>query len=452
MIKTDVLIVGAGLAGLSTAYHLDKFSGKMSRLVLEKSGKVGGRAGSVTDNGFTYDHTGHLLHLHDKYGKKLVLDLLRGNIALHERAASIFSHGAFTRYPFQANTYGLPQEAAADCVAGFARNLYSRPALGRAPSFMEWCLKTFGRGISRRFMIPYNRKLWRTDLSKMTTQWQGRFLPQPKAEEVLYGALVDQKKFFGYNAYFRYPLRGGCQALPDALAGRVDGIKLNCRLRSVDLREKTADIEGLGEVRYRRLVNTMPLCDFLDLAGPLPGRVRSARGKLRHVSVHNLNIGIRRTRISDKHWIYFPEKKFVFYRAGFSSNFSPRMMPEGTSSMYIEVSRLPGTRVDLPRLERGCLEGLRSCGILRSSDKLDSRVWIPIECAYVVYDKNRGPALEAILPYLSSVGVSTIGRWGAWKYSFMEETLLDGMRCARELSGLSSSPGKEGGAPLLALK
>ena len=263
MIKTDVLILGGGLAGLSTAYHL----GQAEWLLVEKNARVGGTAGSVEKDGFTFDHTGHLLHLHDDYGKKLILDLLRGNVAERRRGAWIYSKGVYTRYPFQANTYGLPDRVVEDCVAGFLKTVH-RPGkpLGPKPSFKDWCLKQFGEGISRHFMFPYNEKLWRLPLSRLTTEWQGRFVPRPSAAEVLYGALSDQKKFFGYNAEFRYPVRGGIQALPDALAARLpaERVRTGCAVRSVDLRERVAVVDGLGEVSYRRLVNTMPLVDLLD--------------------------------------------------------------------------------------------------------------------------------------------------------------------------------------------
>ncbi|MFH1724587.1 MAG: FAD-dependent oxidoreductase [Elusimicrobiota bacterium] len=453
MISTDVLILGGGLAGLSTAYHLDRLGRRRLRhLVVEKDGRVGGRAGSVAKDGFLFDYTGHLLHLHDPYGKRLITSLLRGNLAVHERSSWIHSHGRFTRYPFQANTYGLPPRVVAECVAGFMKNVHRPPKLGSRPSFEAWCLNTFGEGISKHFMIPFNRKLWLTRLGDLTTEWQGRFLPRPTPEEVLYGALVDQKKFFGYNAYFRYPLRGASQALPDALAARVGTVRLGSRVTRVDLAQRVAVVEGLGEVRYERLVNTMPLVDFLDMAGPLPAAVRSARRQLRHITVYNLNIGIKRANVSDKHWIYFPEKRFVFYRAGFTSNFSRYVAPKGTSSMYIEVSRRPGQKVDLDRLERQCLDGLRACGILKASDRLASRVWMPIECAYVVYDRRRTPGVGRILPFLSRKGVSSIGRWGGWKYSFMEETVLDGKRCAERLLGVKEEPESAPQRPLTPLK
>ncbi|MEK7747053.1 MAG: FAD-dependent oxidoreductase, partial [Elusimicrobiota bacterium] len=253
----------------------------------------------------------------------------------------------------------------------------------------------------------------------------------------LNGALLDQRKSFGYNATFRYPLRGGSQALPDALAARVRDLRLGARVLRVDLEQKIALIEGLGEVRYERLVNTLPLDDFLDLASPLPASVRAARAHLRRISVYNLNLGVARGGISPMHWAYFPEDRFVFYRVGFQSNFAKTVAPRGATSIYIEISRRPEEKVSLDRLESQALQGLRSTGLLKSSDRLLTRLWIPIGCAYVVYDKHRSASVAAVMRHLESVGAYSIGRWGGWKYSFMEETILDGKRCAEKLLGLT---------------
>lgn len=436
-LKTDVLILGGGLAGLSTAYHLNRLR-RSSLLIVEKEARPGGTAGTVEKDGFLFDHTGHLLHLHDPYGQKLITSLLGKNLAVHERNSWIYSRGVYTRYPFQANTFGLPRKVVDECLLGFLKTIHrpDRRPLGARPSFRDWALRAFGEGICRHFMFPYNEKLWRAPLSELTTEWQGRFVPKPKASEVLYGALVDQKKSFGYNATFRYPVRGGIQALPDALAARLRPGQLQTgrAVRRVDLEARVAVVDGLGEVAFERLVNTLPLADFLDLASPLSARVVAARRKLRYNTVYNLNLGVARAGMSDKHWIYFPEAKYPFYRAGYSSNFSRHLAPPGASSLYIEAARRAGEKVDLDRLERQMLDGLRSCGVLRSSDKLLSRLWLPIKCGYVVYDFERTPAVAAIFSYLRRQGVESIGRYGAWKYSFMEETILDGKACAERLA------------------
>ena len=455
MIKTDVLVLGGGLAGLSAAHHLNRFS-RLDSLVVEKEGRVGGTAGSLRQDGFTFDHTGHLLHLHDPYGRKLVLELLGDNVAAHERNSWIYSKGVCTRYPFQANTYGLPDRVVEECLAGFLKTVHRpepRP-LGANPAFRDWCLRQFGEGICRHFMFPYNEKLWRASLSRMTTEWQGRFVPKPSAAEVVYGALKDQKKFFGYNAAFRYPKRGGIQVLADSLAARLKPgqVRTGAAVQSVDLRERVAVVEGIGEVRYERLVNTLPLAQFLDLAGPLPAGVRDARRRLRYNAVYNLNLGFDRRDEPGRHWIYFPERKFAFYRVGYASSFSRAMAPPKTSSLYVEVSRRAGEGADLGRLERSILSGLKSCGILRPSDKLLTRLWIKIGCAYVIYDFNRTPAVAAIFRHLGKLGVESIGRYGAWKYSFMEETILDGKRCAERLAGVKAQAESVSQAELKPLK
>jgi len=440
----DVLILGGGLAGLSTGYHLHRAKKNISFLIVEKESKLGGLAGSVKKDGFTFDYTGHLLHLHDPYGKKLILNLLKGNLDVHTRKSWIFSRGVFTHYPFQANTFGLPPSVVEECLKGFIQTAWPQQVCGdggrkpppsRGESFKTWSLRTFGPGISRRFLLPYNNKLWGMPLERMTTEWLGRFVPQPKIDEVLFGGLCEQKKVFGYNATFRYPKRGGAQALPDALARLTPNVVTEAMVTRVDLHDRVALIKGIGEVSFDRLVNTLPLKNFMGLLTPLPAKMRAVVEKLRHRTVYNLNIGIGRARISDKHWIYFPERKYNFYRAGFTHNFSPAMAPRGTSSMYIEIARPPGGYFDYAREENRVLRGLRSSGILKGSDKIVTKIWLPIKCGYVVYDKARTPSVNNIMHYLNKRGVQSIGRYGGWKYSFMEETIMDGKRCCERLLG-----------------
>ncbi|MGA2192323.1 MAG: NAD(P)-binding protein [Nitrospirota bacterium] len=99
------VIIGAGMAGLSAAFHM----GKGCQL-FEADDLPGGLMRTQTINGYSFDCTGHLLHLKDDYARRFVTGLLKGNLAEHTRKAGIYSKGVFTGYPFQANTYGLPAD------------------------------------------------------------------------------------------------------------------------------------------------------------------------------------------------------------------------------------------------------------------------------------------------------------------------------------------------------
>jgi phytoene dehydrogenase-like protein len=55
-----VVVLGAGLTGLSAAYHL-----RRPALLVERGPQVGGHARSFRRDGFTFDVTGHWLHLRE---------------------------------------------------------------------------------------------------------------------------------------------------------------------------------------------------------------------------------------------------------------------------------------------------------------------------------------------------------------------------------------------------
>ena len=108
--------------------------------------------------------------------------------------------------------------------------------------------------------------------------------------------------------------------------------------------------------------------------------------------------------------------------------------------------------MDQPKLEASVLRGLREAGVLRRGDEIAVKAWMPVPVGYVVYDRARTPAVAAVMRWLASLGAESIGRYGGWKYSFMEETILDGKRCAERILGRASAPEAAATGELRALK
>ena len=424
--------MGGGLAGISAAYHL--LPHLCDVLVIEKSGFVGGTARSFNVKGFTFDITGHLLHLHHDYTKGLIQKLLKGNLCACIRKASIFSNGVQTEYPFQANTFGLPPKVVSECVEGFKEAIekYSDPAL-RSTSlpFDTWSLRTFGRGIHKHFMKPYNEKLWQTNLNAMTAEWCGMFVPQPNVEDVVAGSKERPQKAFGYNATFLYPKKGGIQVLAQALAKGLN-VQLNTAAREILWREKSVRLSDGKTADYDSLISTLPLAELLKRMPHLPPEIERLKKHLLWTSVLCVNLGVERAKISDRSWIYFPEKKFPFYRVGFPMNFTPHVVPKGCSSMYVEVGYPPEKTPDFknPKFLKRVRSGLEEAKILKKSDKILVTNFIPIRYAYVLYTPERKAQMETIVKFLNTHSIHSIGRYGAWKYSFMEEAILDGKTTA----------------------
>jgi protoporphyrinogen oxidase len=112
----ELLIVGAGLAGLSTALHLGPGA---DLAVIDTLHHVGGKACTEKIGEFLFDVTGHWLHLRDP-GMRAMIGQLMGEDAFYrvDRVSRIWSHGVYTEYPFQANTFGLPPAVVHECLMG----------------------------------------------------------------------------------------------------------------------------------------------------------------------------------------------------------------------------------------------------------------------------------------------------------------------------------------------
>src|SRR3954467_10188128 len=182
MAQVDTLILGAGLAGLSAAYHLEG-----GFHIVEKSERPGGLCKSqlrASPAGtFTFDHTGHWLHLRDPEVRKLVDLLLPDAFARIERQARISSHGVYTHYPYQVNTFGLPPAVVSELLLGFHEAHFGeagRALREREPAtFAEFILRHLGAGFGKHFMFPYNEKLYTVHPAELSAAWCGRFVPKP---------------------------------------------------------------------------------------------------------------------------------------------------------------------------------------------------------------------------------------------------------------------------------
>ena len=429
-----VVILGAGLTGLSAAYHLGAPS-----IVIEREGEVGGLARSHTEEGFTFDCTGHLLHLRDARVVALVDALLPRAFARHERRALIYSKGVFTPYPFQANLHGLPLEVVKECVAGFVEAEIRRAAGGEPDigtiGFREWVESTFGTGIARHFLLPYNAKLWRADLDDIECGWVSWSIPRPTLREILDGALGATVRGLGYNPTFLYPRRGGISVLPEALGRGGPEVRLNEMVAAVDARAREVRLTGGGVVRYERLVSTIPLDHLLRITRGLSSDLPRIGEKLRAVRVLNISLGVDRQGVSGAHWIYFPEKEYSFYRVGFPSNLSEGLAPRGCSSLYVERSLLRDEPFDPEEVTARAVEDLRRTGILWRGDRLVYRRVSVLDPAYVIYDRFRAQNLPAAHRALNEAGIFSTGRFGSWEYSSMEGAIKAGMELAERLSG-----------------
>lgn len=423
-----VVIIGAGLTGLSTAYHLEK-KGFTDFIIVEKEAQPGGLCRSVKQDGFTFDYSGHLLHSSDDYFSSFLKDIFSDELLnTVQRRSFIYSHDTYTRYPYQINLHGLPPETIIECIEGYVNR---KKSIRKPKTFSEWVLKFFGQGLAESFFFPYQAKLLQYDPKKLAASWTGRFVPQTSLRQMLYGALQSSAEKVGYNASFLYP-KLGIQCLIDRLIKKINKpVVTGKAVANIDLKKNVIFFEDGDSESFDIIINTMPLDLLLhSISDHSSTHFNRTAENLLCTSVACLNLGISRNIDAEKHWIYYPEKEYPFYRVGFYHNFSSSLVPASCSSMYVECSyKKNASYRSLQKMINDVQLNIKQLFNIDDSEIIAKNI-IKMPHAYVVYDAWRERNLSVLLDGLKREGIYSIGRYGAWKYSSMQESVLDGKKVA----------------------
>jgi protoporphyrinogen oxidase len=428
--RTDTLIIGAGLAGLSAAYHAQG-----DHLVLERDARVGGLCRTNWYDGFGFDLSIHILFTRRPDLAALICDdLLGGAYHEHARSSWVYSHGRYTGYPFQSSLYGLPPDVIADCLLGVIRS-HLAPPRGVPENFEQWARATFGDGIADHFFLPYNERVWATPPAEMDYTWIADRVSVPDLEEVVRGAFEPPEVRWGPNSTFWYPTEGGIEALPRALAAAVDParLRLDTEVAAIDPQARTVTTTTGETIGYEQLVTSLPLPVLVRLVAGAPDAVRDAAARLRWNTVYTVLVGVRRPEISDQHWAYFHEDEFLFHRISYPMNFSPDLVPAGCSSVMAEISHSSHRDVSARDLVGETVAGLRRIGVLRDDDELPVARVAPINPAYVVYTLDHREACATIHAWLATQGIHSVGRFGEWQYFNMDQSIASGRDAIRAL-------------------
>lgn len=424
MTRQRTIILGGGLAGLSAAYHLGG-----NAPVYEQRASLGGLCHQVTADGFRFDVVPHVLHFRDDSMRALVSRLLEGRLASYERRAGVYSHGAYIRYPFQAHLFGLPAAVIEECVQG-RLSAVSNGGPDFA-TFERWIRSTFGAGIAKHFMEPYNTKFWTLPPYELTCEWLDGLVPVPTVEQTIRGASQADASEYGYNVEFWYPSAGGLGTLFQALLRGASQVQLGKRLARLDSSARRLSFTDGEEVAYDQLLSSIPLPEWKGLLDPLPEEIARALDRLRWTSLYVVHLGVKGQAPAPWHWVYVPGDEAVFYRVGLPSHYVPDAAPAGHYILSAEIAHAPWRALDEREVTARAIADVRRMGLLPPGREIVTQTLVDLRYGYPIYDRHYAGATRIIRDYLRGCGIIPIGRFGSWRYLSMEQTLMDGQHVAQ---------------------
>ncbi|HUJ58587.1 MAG TPA: NAD(P)-binding protein [Kofleriaceae bacterium] len=418
----DIVCIGAGVSGLGFANWWRERHPDARVIVLEREAEPGGYCRTVVCDGFVWDYSGHFFHFkHPEIEAWLRARMPGQDVRTVERVARIRYAGLDIDFPFQKHIHQLPHAEFLECLV----ELYFRPSGEGAPrSFGEMLVRKYGKGITDKFLRPYNEKLYAIDLDRLDPDAMGRFFPHADLADIIANMRPAAGTRHGYNATFSYPAGGAVQYIR-ALLRDLPGGAVACGepALAIDLDARTVTTPR-RTIRFGHLVSSAPLPRLARMCG-----VTHEAAAFTSNQVLIWNLGFDRKGARDVHWMYFPDPSIVFYRVGWYDN----ILATDRMSLYVEVGAPDGATPERDALRARVLADLRRERIV-TDHQLVAEHHVALDPAYVHITGASLAETARLRGMLAGHGVHSVGRYGGWTYCSIEDNLVETRALAAALS------------------
>jgi protoporphyrinogen oxidase len=434
----NILILGAGLSGISTAYFLRESQKVDSITLIEKEDAPGGLCRSVVCGEYVYDIGPHILFSKDKEMLDLMFSVLEEKNDLR-RSNQIIHKDRWLQYPFENDLSKLPKAELDYCVNTFRNNPY---AGYKAENMLQFFLSTFGEGITNTYLRPYNEKIWKYDPSYMNTSMVDR-IPKPTVDEINRSAAGETVDGYVHQLYFGYPSSGGIESVIRGFANKLGN---KCRIVTDSPVERVSK-EGKGfrvlankrEYKGDVLVSTVPVrelakvCDGAESIAPYSDN-------LRHNSIMVFFVKTKRDLCGENFAFMVPDRDIIFHRISKMDFLGERYKSDGATFM-VEVTHRENDIYDNAspqELTTAVKSGM--CGIRFAEDEREVEVLNVTrhKYAYVIYDINHSANMAKIRAHFADCGIYLNGRFGNFEYWNMDRVLRESKKLCEKILEQSS--------------
>lgn len=444
-----IIVLGAGLAGLSTSYHL----GHDRCIIFEKKNKAFGHIQSEIVRNFTWDEGPHLSFTKYDYVKELFGKSVEGRFLEYEVKTANYYQGHWIPHPAQTNLFAVPEELRKKCLEDF-RKQRKETGTSVPENYDEWLRYAYGDTFAETFPSAYTEKYWTIEPKKLDTDWVGKRMYYPSVDDVENGAVGPLPEETHYIKKIRYPEEGGYQSYGEIFGKNAD-IRYGSEVTAISFKEKKITLNGSETVYFDKLVNTLPL-DYLISISDAPAEVKEAAQTLLCTSVLLVNVAADHPTVRPENWFYVYDKDKYSTRINCTEKLSPNNAPDGTTGVQVEVyfSDEKPMQASVDEIANKVVDELVDMGFVNSKSDVIYTHKKFIKWANVTFDLNRKEAQNRILSWLEKQGLAReeddlepttdwdkkldnvkrhsksdillAGRFGQWKYYWTDDCVLRG--------------------------
>ncbi len=446
--ENDTIILGGGLAGLSSGYILTQAGLKAT--VYERDSVVGGLSKTIEKNGFRFDLGGHRFFTKDERVNLLVRNLMGSELHSVHRSSKIYLHNKYFDYPLKPLNamfgLGIPttMRILIDYAVGTVKNRFRKKDI---LSLEDWVVSHFGRTMFNIYFKEYSEKVWGMDCSDISAAWVAQRIKGLSLAKAVKNAFF---KFSGRDLAtltdrFDYPSLG-IGRLSDRLKEEIEKsntVFTNARVERINHSQRMIDSisvrsqDRLITVPANEFISSIPITALVRMLSPAaPAPVYEAAARLKFRDLVIVAIMVDRERVTDQTWIYIPERKIPFGRIHEPTNWSPAMAPPGKTLLVIEYFSFKGDAIwnmQDQKLADLTVENLVLLKYLGQQDVFDSMV-VRVPKAYPLFEIGYREYGEIVQEYLQHFGnLHIAGRSGMFRYYNMDVAMRSGIETAEKV-------------------
>lgn len=415
------VILGAGIAGISAAYHL-KQKGENS-VIFEKDNDWGGLCGFFEINGFRFDRFVHFTFAKDE--KIAELFAKSSPLYAHPPVSYNYWRGCWLKHPAQNNLAPLPIEEKVKIIDSFVNR--PRKDVAEISDYAEWLRVQYGDYFAENFPFAYTRKYWGVEAKQLETKWVGNRLHVSPLPEVLRGAFAEQQENFYYTKFMNYPKKGGFRSIMNECRKGLD-IRLNKKAVRIDTAAKQVEFADGTVEKYDNLISSLPLPEIIKMISDVPENVQNAAKQLRWTCGYQVSLGFNRPDVAKYLWFYIYDEDVPPARVYSPNLKSPDNAPEGCSSLQAEIFFANGVKVvDKNIILQKTVEKLKEICQFNDSDVVVKDIRFE-PYANIIFTPEIYESRKVVREWLQAQGIKTIGRFGEWDYLWSHQAFESGMK------------------------
>lgn len=430
-----VVVVGGGVAGLTTAHLLAESGAKV--VVIEKFPWVGGLARSYRYGDYVFDCGPHRFHTENPNIKAYLDRVLQGHATNFPRKSEVYFQGKYYRWPLHPkNLLQLPLPLAARSGVDLAVNGLKKYGQG---TFEDYVLRQYGPTLYEHFFKGYSIKFLGIHPRDTHPDWAkvgiNRAIIDDKLQmqnlaQLAKSTLLQYKKA---EIDFLYP-RGGLQVtwdnVSDLIKAKGGRILTGTGARLVGANGRIQSVYAGGErIDPAVVVWTAPItlaCDQLGIPAP----------NLPYLATLFYNVLVRSDAPRDYQWCYYGADDIVFSRVSIPKFFSDDTCPPGTHGLCVEVTCREGDDRwnHAERLTEAVVQDLIRVGLVRHRRDVEDVFVERVAETYPIYHRTYPGALERARKALGQYqNLHLAGRTGMFWYNNMDHSLENAMQLTKRL-------------------